>query len=356
MKHLKAVLKSVEHWLILLLVTDLFFIFLTWLIRPDAFGVIAVIILIFTILIFLVGYLLNRRKGSKQMNALQSFLNNPADNTKQELLSVTEEIWYPVIKSMAVLMKEKSSAINDVQLELQNYQEFIEAWTHEIKTPLSLATLILENHKDEMSPYVYSRMEHVRHSISDDVENILYYARLQADHVDYQFERMNLSNCVRDVIVDFSKIADEKKIEVQMNLLPLQVVSDKRVLYFVLSQLLSNAFKYTASEHGIVSIAIWQENNKNAEIHLAVRDNGKGVLPEDAPFIFDKGFTGNHPDRQKATGMGLYLVKKFSEALSLEVRLEPTSVSGHGFGMELIFPCVLKTETTQNSNYTTYGT
>lgn len=75
-------------------------------------------------------------------------------------------------------------------------------------------------------------------------------------------------------------------------------------------------------------------------MHLSVKDNGEGVPPEDTPFIFDKGFTGNHPNRQKATGMGLYLVNKYAEVLSVEIKIEPVITAGSGFGIELIFPCV----------------
>lgn len=76
------------------------------------------------------------------------------------------------------------------------------------------------------------------------------------------------------------------------------------------------------------------------KIHLCVRDNGEGAPEEDIPFLFDKGFTGSSPDRQKATGMGLYLVKKYAEALSIDVQIESRQVCPEGFGIELIFPRV----------------
>ena len=115
---------------------------------------------------------------------------------------------------------------------------------------------------------------------------------------------------------------------------PLTVVTDQRVLRFMLTQLLSNAMKYADETLGRVSVSVWQEGDR---VVLAVRDNGSGVPPEDAPFLFDKGFTGSHPERQKATGMGLYLVKKYARSLCVEVALEPSSTSGKGFGIVLRF-------------------
>ena len=135
-------------------------------------------------------------------------------------------------------------------------------------------------------------------------------------------------------------ISNEKKMDVKLSLPNLHVTSDEKVLLFILSQLFSNAFKYAKPTGGVINIVAWLDTQENGKIHIAVRDNGKGVPPEDLPFLFDKGFTGNHPERQNATGMGLFFVKKYAEALSIEVRVEPISISGQGFGIELIFPGV----------------
>jgi len=339
-KRQKMSLKAERHWLILLLLTDLFFIFLAWLIGTDTFGSIIIIILLFTAIIVSTGYWIDRIKQKKQIAILRLFLNSLDEETEQRLLAIVDESWHPAIRIASAQLREQSQTIKDKQLELQNYQEFIEAWTHEIKTPLSLATLVLANHREEMSAYVYNRMEHVRCTINNDVERILYYARLQADHVDYKFVKLDLSDCVQECLEDFRAISDEKEIDVQLNLSHLHIISDKKVLTFMLSQLFSNALKYTAPVNGTVHVVSWSDTQENGKIHLAVRDNGKGVPQEDLPFLFDKGFTGNHPDRQHATGMGLYLVKKYAEALSVEVNIESISTSGQGFGIELIFPII----------------
>ena len=312
---------------------------MTWLLRPDAMKNICLFILLFTAIVIGVGYFLQRRKQKREINAVNRFLDDPNETAKQALAAAFDDSWTHVIETVYAQLKKQTAEINEKQLDLQNYQEYIEAWTHEIKTPISLMTLVLENHKDEMSPYVYSRMEHSKRQISEDVERILYYARLQTDHADYNFTRFRLDECAEEVIREFDSFAEEKDINLVTELSRATVVSDRKVLTFMISQLLSNALKYAATENGKVFVSVRQDNDDG--IHLFVRDNGEGVPQEDAPFIFDKGFTGNHPDRQKATGMGLYLVKKYAEALSVEVKLEPVVTAGSGFGIELIFPCVL---------------
>ncbi|GKX29723.1 two-component sensor histidine kinase [Vallitalea longa] len=341
MKQHRVNLKSGTLWLLLLLISNLFFAFVMWLIAPEAFGSIIVMIVLFTIIIIIVGYWINHKKQKKQMEALQSFFTSPDEESKQILLATFDNFWHPIIQCASTQMREQVEIIKDKQLELQNYQEFIEAWTHEIKTPLSLATLVLDNHKDDMSPYVYKRMEHVRYVINSDIEKILYYARLHADHVDYRFKKIILTDCVNECLEDFRGIIDEKDVNLQLNLIPLQIVNDKKVLIFMISQILSNAFKYTPSEKAVINITSWRDTQDNSRIHLAIRDNGRGVPPEDMPFLLDKGFTGNHPDRQNATGMGLYFVKKYGDALSIEVNIRSVSTDCKGFEIELIFPEVV---------------
>ena len=70
---------------------------------------------------------------------------------------------------------------------------------------------------------------------------------------------------------------------------------------------------------------------------LSVEDNGIGVKKYDLPYIFQKGFTGDSTDsRKKATGIGLYLVKKMADDLNL--RLEAASPWEKGFKIVIFFP------------------
>lgn len=341
MKSQRLNLKSGVHWGILLVLTNLFFIFVVWLTAPKTFGNVAIMMMLFTSIVVFTGYWMHYKKQKERIKALEAFLLSPDEETEQMLLETASSSWHPIIQLMSAQMREQIQMVKDKQLKQQNYQEFIEAWTHEIKTPLSLAALVLSNHKDAMSPYVLKRMEYVRNAIGGSVEKILYYARLHSSHVEYKLERIILSCFLEDCLDNFRVISNEKDVALQVDLLPLQIVSDKKVLAFIISQLLSNAFKYTATENGIVNIINWKDDEGDKKIHLVIRDNGKGVPPEDLPFLFDKGFTGNHPERQNATGIGLYLVEKYSETLSIKVNIGPISTSGKGFEIELVFPNIV---------------
>ncbi len=325
------------HWLILLISTDIFFIFLVWIANPNALRSLVLIIILYTLLSVAAGYAADRVRDKGRIRAAEDYLERQGEYEEQELLAVTDQIWHASMRRAFELLREEHMLNSERQQALVSYQEFIEAWTHEIKTPLSLSELVIENHREEMSEYVYQRMQHVQHMVRLDVERILYYARLHAEHVDYKFERFSLAECAKEALTKFSGIAEEKKTDVRTKVEPVFVVSDRRALGFMLSQIYANAFKYTKRMGGIVMTDGWTEDGG---IHLAVRDNGEGVPAQDIPFLFDKGFTGNHPGRQNATGMGLYFVKKYAKILGIEVQIEETASAEGGFGIELIFPVV----------------
>lgn len=288
--------------------------------------------LLFTVLTFVIGFWSELHKQRKDEAVLLDFLETPDDRTRNALL---ERFHYSeAARQLCQQVFSDQALLNEKTVELSEYQDYIEAWVHEVKTPLSLSTLVMSNHKDEMSPYVYARMNYAQHQINEDVERILFYARLQADHSDIKFTRFRLDECVLEVLDEYRPFIEENNILLVPDFRPLEVVSDRKTVSFMVSQLISNAVKYTDDNAGKISMTIRQDGD---EIRLGIYNNGDGVPPEDVPFIFDKGFTGNYPNRQKATGMGLYLVRKYAEKLCVKVKLDSDIPYESGFGIELIF-------------------
>ena len=289
-------------------------------------------LLLFTVFAMAAGLAAELRRRRKDEAALLNFLEIADDQTRgalEERFGNSE-----AVRALCTRFLSEQSLANEKTVGLSEYREYIEEWVHEVKMPLSLLTLVCNNHRDEISPYVYARLNYIQHQLNEDAERILYYARLQADHSDLRFTQFRLDECVNDVLVEYRLLIEEKKIMPDLNLLSLTVVSDRKTLGFMLSQLFSNAVKYTDNSNGRLFVSMRQDGDK---IHLGIYNNGEGVPPEDLPFIFDKGFTGSHPNRQKATGMGLYLVRKYAEKLCVEVRSVSCIPFESGFGIELVF-------------------
>lgn len=329
---MKRWMKRSLHWLILLSATDAAFLFAAWIMGREALRHMLLFMLLFTAISLTVGIFTELFRQRKEDAALLSFLGTPDEQTREALLNLFD--YSEASRTLCAQYLRNLSLVNERTVELSEYRDYIEAWVHEAKTPLSLSTLVLENHRDEMSPYVYTRLYYIQHQLSEDVARILYYARLQAEHSDIKFTGFRLDECVEETLCEYRAFTEERKISVNVSLIPAEVVSDRKVVSFMLAQLVGNAVKYADGSHGEVSVLLRREGDK---IRLGICNNGDGVPPEDMPFIFDKGFTGNHTNRGKATGMGLYLVRKYAELLCVDVHPLSRLPYDSGFGIELVF-------------------
>ncbi|MDO5558045.1 MAG: HAMP domain-containing sensor histidine kinase [Oscillospiraceae bacterium] len=319
-KILSRLTDSQAAWIILTAAGDIFFSVLLWTAGSGQIIKYITVIALFSIITIFAGCYYQNRKKDIIKKALENFISHPDQESENALISAADSCWRSDIENAATANNQLIQQLRCAQNELNEYREFIEAWAHEIKTPLSLAVLVLDNHKDEMSPYVFSRMEHVRHSVSSDVDRILYYARLSAVHADYKFEKTDLKEVVSDVIMNFSGECEERGIKPYLSLNECTVKTDKRVISFIISQLISNAYKYSDKSAPEVQISI--TSGADCPACLKICNNTKNCHEEDMPFIFDKGFTGDSPNRRTASGMGLYFVKKFCEMLCARVDAE----------------------------------
>lgn len=332
------VLKESRPWISLISISDAFFIFMAWLAYPETFGLLVGIMVIFSVVSIVFGMLLIWKRKEKQDKAFYDFLREPSPEHEAHLVEHIGESRKGKVSYLANKLRMLNDQLEDAKLQSIEYEEFIEGWVHEIKTPISLATLVLENRKEEMSELVHQRLEHVRINISDDVEQILFYARLQASHVDYRLERVSLNLCYEDVLLELQALLTEKEVSVISNMEDIPIVSDKKALRFIFTQIFVNAVKYSKEE---IESFIWLKTGLDSvknRYYLRISDNGIGVLTSDLPFIFDKGFTGDNLNRSQSTGIGLYLVKKLCDELQIEIEVE--SEYGKGFAIQLLFPLV----------------
>lgn len=228
--------------------------------------------------------------------------------------------------------------LTEQEKSFEEYQEYIESWAHEIKTPLALMTFVLDNRKEEISPEVYHRLEYARTIMQEDVERMLYYARLKSARNDYFFTQLSLEEVCNEVIEEYRILLQEKSIAVRTEFSNLHVFSDRKGLQFMVTQVVSNAIKYQKQQvtDAYIQFEATQDIGSHA-IRLTIRDNGIGVKPYDLPFVFEKGFTGEIGEQRKnSTGMGLYLAKQVADHLKVEITVSEEYTNG--FEIILVFP------------------
>jgi len=335
-----GVVRDSALWLVLVLLSDIFLMFLVWLGSPEAFSTLFGLMVAFTLGSIVLGLWLTYRKKQQQEAACTCFLTEPSLGNEEALIEISDASNQAQIQALGLFLRENERQLALLADQGRDFEEYIEAWVHEMKTTLSLAALLLINRRGDMSEQVYRRFEHVRRELSEEVDRILYYARSEADHIDYRYEWISLSVCVSEVLEDLDSLFDERKALVHQQIGNLEVVSDMKTLQFILTQIILNSVKYSQfGTHPVISLESGLAKDQK-RIFLRISDGGIGVSAADLPFIFDKGFTGNHPEHRKATGLGLYLVQKYCDELQIEIEVE--SQPDEGLTISLYFPIVEK--------------
>ncbi len=335
MRQKLIVLKSYLPWLVLLLLVDGFAAFLIWLADVKAFRVLLLTIVLATVLLFFIVCTALLVRERRIRHIFLSYLQNPGEYEEESLLRVADSLSREYIRRIGEVLRETQKQNKELLEKLEDYEEYVEVWAHEVKTPLSLLILLLDNRREEMPEQVGVKLDYIHNRIQEEVDQILFYARLKGGRKDYLFEPVSLKNCVEDVLEDYRPLLAEKKFQIQPLLTDVIVYTDRRGIRFLLGQLVSNSIKYCKETPQLEFACAGDESQQV----LSVKDNGQGVRQCDLPYVFEKGFTGDSGDRgKKATGMGLYLAHEMAKQLNISLLAE--SERGKGFEVQIIFPVV----------------
>ena len=275
------------------------------------------------------------RGERKRERLFQAFLTDPDAVNEERLLHAVSRQERESLRLLAAVLREYRLKLGNLSEAVQDYEEYVEGWAHEAKTPLSLLTMILDNRADEIPLDLHTRLDYVRGQLQEDITQMLYYARLKSTTKDYLFEDVPLQEILEEVLEDYAPLLEEKRFSVQNQVGTEIVFTDRRGLRFMLGQIIGNAVKYSG-ETPVLTLSL---AHTAGETILSVTDNGVGVKAHDLPYIFQKGFTGDSAaHRKKATGMGLYLTQRMADDLKL--KLEAESEYGRYFRMAIRFPAL----------------
>lgn len=214
--------------------------------------------------------------------------------------------------------------------KLDGHIQFINQWVHQMKTPISVIHLTIQDEDDPRFIAIGDELDRLKKGL----EMVLYTARLDTFERDFYVESLSLENVVRAVTSSQKRLFIRKRIfpSIQINH-DIQIASDEKWLSFIITQIITNALRYTIHENRKIYFNSYRQG---ISIVLEITDEGVGIPPSDLPRIFDPYFTGeNGRHFQESTGMGLYLVKQICEKLGHQIEIE--SKINQGTTIRLVF-------------------
>ncbi len=209
---------------------------------------------------------------------------------------------------------------------------FISVVSHELKTPVALikgyvATLRREDASWDRAIIEDSLevIEEEADRLTDLIENLLDASRLQAGALKINLSDVYLDTLAERIVERFRTQSSRHILEVDFPPKFPVVLADEDRLAQVLSNLLSNAIKYSP-EGGEIRIA---GQVRPDQVIICVSDQGPGVAPDDAPFIFDRFYRSMDAKRTtKGAGLGLYLARAVVEAHGGRIWVDPKTGDG----------------------------
>ena len=237
------------------------------------------------------------------------------------------------LEAEVAAMLEKAREVSEMKTR------FISVTSHEFRTPMAAAmgsVELLHNHFDRLTPAkreeLFLRVYGSMHRMTEMLDDILTLNRMDANRLEVQPAMVDLRSFVRSAI-DEIRLGDREahRFELADEVGTADFVTDPNLLRHILSNLLSNAVRYSPAGT-VVTTRIAAAADR---VRITVEDQGIGIPAADRQRIFEPFERGSNVGQIKGTGLGLNIVKRMSGLLGGTIGVEPAAGGGSCFTLTL---------------------
>ena len=275
----------------------------------------------------------------RQIRRHNQFLEAEVDRKTKQVAQQAERLVEvnSNLRQQAALIQSKARQLNRLNVAQSGLFTNL---SHEFRTLLTLMLGYLDELREAEDPATAlpPLMEHMRLNAGEMlrlVDQLMDTARLESGQYPLYIMPGNLRDECRNVMHAFHILADKSGINLHTEVnecVPDTLWFDRDVLYKVLSNLLSNALKFTP-RGGSVHLALTFDENR---IRMVVRDTGRGIPSAELPRIFDRFHQVRQADGNlNGTGIGLALVRKLVQRHRGTIEVESELGRGTSFTVQM---------------------
>lgn len=217
------------------------------------------------------------------------------------------------------ILKEKEIYEQEqkIKLDLMKFQFFTNI-SHEFRTPLTLILTPLETLIKQQSDMVLKKklnsIYQNAHLLLSLVNQLLDFRKLEIKGENVVFKTGNIIQFIKDIYLQFKELSTTKNIDftIETSVDYLLINYDHDMMYKIINNLLSNAFKFTPQNGHIQLTVNKADRNDKEHIMIEVSDTGCGIDEKDLPHIFERFYQIKDDNAPAGSGIGLHLVKEYA--------------------------------------------
>jgi signal transduction histidine kinase/ActR/RegA family two-component response regulator len=238
------------------------------------------------------------------------------------------------------------TVLRDITKEVESERaktEFVSNVSHELRTPLTAikgySDLLLAHSTEHLSDSQLNFLNIIQKNANclvSLINDLLDISRVESGRMELDIRPVQLESIIHDVADMVRPQCDQKRLTLVVEIMPnpCQVLGDRKRLLQVVTNLASNACRYTP-EGGRITLAL---SSSDGAVRVDVRDTGIGIAPADQGKVFQRFYRVNNPmvNAVSGTGLGLPIAKMLVEMHGGKMWVE--SAMGKGSAFTFVLP------------------
>lgn len=274
--------------------------------------------------------------------------NQELTQIREELQKLNQDLERKVQERTFTLqetLEELESSRNELSEALEKEKElgelksrFVSMASHEFRTPLSTilssASLInryiaaqqFENCERHINR-IKSSVEH----LNSVLEDFLSIGKIEEGLIKVNNEAFEINEDIENIVNEMKELTKPQQTLKIYKSEPTTIISDKHLLKIAVSNLISNAIKFSHDD-GVIEVILEKKDNK---FSIHVKDYGIGIPEEDQKHLFGRFFRASNSSNIPGTGLGIYIVKRYIDIIGGNIHFTSKQHQGTTITIEL---------------------